>query len=94
MSSQFDVRYTAALARLDLTETEAAEFQSQLSDILDFVEKLNAVDVSHVEPTAHTHPVFNVFRDDEPRNWFTPEEALSNAPLKANGLFSVTKVVE
>jgi aspartyl-tRNA(Asn)/glutamyl-tRNA(Gln) amidotransferase subunit C len=38
--------------------------------------------------------VFNVFREDEPRDWFTAEEALSNAPRKANNLFIVTKVVE
>jgi aspartyl-tRNA(Asn)/glutamyl-tRNA(Gln) amidotransferase subunit C len=47
-----------------------------------------------VEAAAHAIPIFNVFREDEPRDWFTAEEALSNAPRQANGLFIVTKVVE
>ena len=91
---EFDVRYAAQLARLNLTEEEIAKFQAQLSQVLDYVERLKKVDVSHVEPTAHTHPVFNVFRPDESRDWFDAEEALANAPRKANNLFIVTKVVE
>jgi aspartyl-tRNA(Asn)/glutamyl-tRNA(Gln) amidotransferase subunit C len=94
MSSDFDVRYTARLARLNLSEEEIATFQSQLSQVLDYVEKLNQVDVSGVEPTAHTNAVVNVFREDAARDWFTPEEALANAPRQANHLFVVTKVVE
>ncbi len=94
MSAQFDVRYTAQLARLNLTEEEVSKFQSQLGQVLEYVEKLSLVDVSGVEPTAHTSPVFNVFRDDVPREGFTAEQALSNAPRQANNLFMVTKVVE
>ena len=94
MSSPFDVRYTAQLARLNLTEEEIAKFQSQLSQVLEFVEKLSLVDVTGVEPTAHTNPVFNVFREDHERDWFSAKEALANAPRQANGLFMVTKVVE
>ena len=94
MNAQFDVRYTAQLARLHLSEEEVAKFQAQLSHVLEYVEKLGKVDVSGVEPTAHTHAVFNVFRKDEPRPWFEPSEALANAPRKANGLFIVPKVIE
>ena len=94
VSSPFDVRYTAQLARLNLTEEEIAKFQSQLSQVLDYVEKLRLVDVTGVEPTAHTNPVFNVFREDRERDWFDAKEALANAPRQANGLFIVTKVVE
>jgi aspartyl-tRNA(Asn)/glutamyl-tRNA(Gln) amidotransferase subunit C len=89
-----DVRYTAQLARINLTEEEIARFQAQLSQVLEYVEKLEQVDVSGVEPTAHATPLFNVLRDDESRPWFGPDEALANAPAKANGLFMVTKVVE
>ena len=56
--------------------------------------KLREVDVSGVEAAAHAVPIFNVFRDDDARDWFTAEEALRNAPRQANGLFVVTKVVE
>jgi aspartyl-tRNA(Asn)/glutamyl-tRNA(Gln) amidotransferase subunit C len=90
----FDVRYAAQLARLSLTDEEAAKFQTQLSQIIDFVEKLSTVDVTGVEPTAHTNALFNVLRGDEPRDWFAPDQALANAPRQANNLFIVTKVIE
>jgi aspartyl-tRNA(Asn)/glutamyl-tRNA(Gln) amidotransferase subunit C len=94
MNPDFDVRYTAGLARLQLSDEEVAKFQSQLGKVLEYVEKLKAVDVSHVEATAHANPVYNVVREDEPRDWFTQKEALSNAPRQANGLFSVPKVLD
>ena len=94
MSSDFDVRYTAQLARLNLSEEEIAKFQSQLSQVLEYVEKLKQVDVGGVEPTAHTAPIFNVFREDEPRDFFDAKTALQNAPRQANDLFIVTKVVD
>jgi aspartyl-tRNA(Asn)/glutamyl-tRNA(Gln) amidotransferase subunit C len=94
MSSDFDVRHTAHLARLELSDAEAAKFQSQLSQILGYVEKLKGVNVSGVEPTAHTAHSVNVFRRDENRDWFTSEEALANAPRQANHLFIVPKVIE
>jgi len=94
MNSDFDVRYTAQLARLTLSEEEIEKFQSQLSQVLKYVEKLREVDTTGVEPTAHTNPVYNVFREDESIDWLTAEQALSNAPRQANGLFVVTKVIE
>ena len=93
-TSDLDVAYVAKLARLNLTGEETRLFQKQLSDVLKYAAKLREVDVSHVEAAAHAIPVFNVFREDEPRDWFTAEQALSNAPRKANNLFIVTKVVE
>jgi aspartyl-tRNA(Asn)/glutamyl-tRNA(Gln) amidotransferase subunit C len=92
--SQIDVAYVAKLARLNLSDAETRLFQKQLGDVLKYAEKLREVDVSDVEAAAHAIPIFNVFREDEPRDWFTAEEALSNAPRKANNLFIVTKVVE
>jgi aspartyl-tRNA(Asn)/glutamyl-tRNA(Gln) amidotransferase subunit C len=79
---------------VNLTNEETRLFQKQLGDVLKYAAKLAEVDVSHVEAAAHAIPVFNVFREDEPRDWFTAEEALSNAPHQANQLFIVTKVVE
>ena len=92
--ADFDVRYTAQLARINLSEEEIAQFQEQLSQVLSFVEKLKEVDVSGVEPTAHTNPIYNVFRNDEPREGFAPQEALQNAPRQANQLFIVPKVID
>jgi aspartyl-tRNA(Asn)/glutamyl-tRNA(Gln) amidotransferase subunit C len=93
-ATDLDVGYVSKLARLDLSDEETRLFQKQLADVLKYAEKLRALDVSHVEAAAHAVPMFNVFREDEPRDWFTAEEALSNAPHKANQLFVVTKVVE
>jgi aspartyl-tRNA(Asn)/glutamyl-tRNA(Gln) amidotransferase subunit C len=93
-TSDLDVAYVARLARLNLTDAETELFQKQLGDVLKYAEKLSEVDVSHVEPAAHALPIFNVFREDTPRDWFTAQQALSNAPRQANGLFIVTKVVE
>jgi aspartyl-tRNA(Asn)/glutamyl-tRNA(Gln) amidotransferase subunit C len=93
-TSDLDVAYIARLARINLTEEEASAFQTQLEDVLKYVAKLRQADVNHVEAAAHALPIFNVFREDAPRDWFTAERALSNAPRKANGLFIVPKVVE
>ena len=93
-TSDLDVAYIARLARLNLTDAETELFQKQLGDVLRYAEKLREVDVSHVEAAAHAVPIFNVFREDAPGDWLTAEQALSNAPRQANGLFIVTKVVE
>jgi aspartyl-tRNA(Asn)/glutamyl-tRNA(Gln) amidotransferase subunit C len=93
-TSDLDVAYVARLARLSLTEAEEKVFQKQLDDVLKYVEKLREADVSQVEAAAHSLPIFNVFREDTPRDWFTAEQALSNAPRRENGLFIVTKVME
>jgi aspartyl-tRNA(Asn)/glutamyl-tRNA(Gln) amidotransferase subunit C len=89
-----DVAYVARLARINLTEAEAKVFQKQLDAVLQYVEKLRQADRSDVEAAAHAVPIFNVFREDASRDWFSAEQALSNAPRKANGLFIVPKVVE
>ena len=93
-SSELDVAYVAKLARIKLTEDEAKAFQKQLDDVLKYVEKLRELDVSGVDAAGNSLAVFNVFREDAPRDWFTAEQALSNAPRQANGLFVVPKVVE
>jgi aspartyl-tRNA(Asn)/glutamyl-tRNA(Gln) amidotransferase subunit C len=93
-SSNLDVAYVARLARINLTEDEAKTFQKQLDDVLKYVEKLRELDVSGVDAAANALATFNVFREDAPRDWFTAEQALSNAPRQANGLFIVPKVVE
>ncbi len=92
--SDFDVKYVANLARLSLTEAEEQKLGAQLDSILGYIEKLKEVDVSNVEPTAHAFPIVNVWRADEIKPGLTNEEALQNAPSKANGLFVVPKIVE
>jgi aspartyl-tRNA(Asn)/glutamyl-tRNA(Gln) amidotransferase subunit C len=92
--SDLDVAFVARLALLNLTDEVTELFQKQLSDVLKYAEKLRDVDVSHVEAAAHALPLFNVFREDAARDCFTAQQALSNAPRQANGLFIVPKVVQ
>jgi aspartyl-tRNA(Asn)/glutamyl-tRNA(Gln) amidotransferase subunit C len=92
--SNLDVAYVARLARINLTDDEAKIFQQQLDKVLKYVEKLRELDISGVDVAVNARPVFNVFREDAPRDWFTAAQALGNAPRQANGLFIVPKVVE
>ncbi len=89
-----NVQYIAHLARLHLTPEEETTFGAQLGHVLGYIEKLKELDVSAVEPTAHAVPLVNVTRPDEPRPSLPHEEAMRNAPAKANGLFIVPKIVE
>lgn len=93
-ASDFDVKYVAHLARIQLSPEEEQKLGAQLGNILGFMEKLKTLDVSHVEPTAHAVPTVNVTRSDEVRPSLSHEEVLRNAPAKANGLFIVPKIVE
>lgn len=93
-STDFDIKYVAHLARIALTPDEEKKLSAQLGNILGYIEKLKELDVSNVEPTAHAVPLINVTRADEVRESLSNEEALQNAPAKANGLFMVPKIVE
>lgn len=90
-----DIPHIANLARIELTDDETARFDSQLSQVLEYIEKLRELDVSDIEPTAHAYPVFDIVREDIAHdNSFTVEEALSNAPAQAHKQFKVPKVMD
>lgn len=89
-----DVDYVAHLARLSLTPAEAEKFGAQLAHVLGYIEKLREVDVTQIAPTAHAFPLVNVTRPDATQPSLDHEEAMRNAPAKANGLFMVPKIVE
>ena len=91
---EIDIKYVAHLARLALTPAEEKKLGAQLDGILGYIEKLKELDVTGVEPTAHAVPMVNVTRADEIRPSLPHEDALRNAPAKANGLFMVPKIVE
>ena len=93
-NSDLDLDYVANLARLNLSGEEKAQFAGQLADILRYVEKLNQVDVSGVEPMAHASPVDNVWEADVVRPGLPVEAALRNAPAQRHNLIVVPKVVE
>ena len=93
-SAEMDIKYVAHLARLHLTPDEEKKLGVQLGHILGYIAKLNELDVSNVEPTAHAVPMVNVTRADEIRPSLPHADALRNAPQQANGLFIVQKIVE
>lgn len=91
---EMDLSRVVKLARIELTPEEERRLAPQLSEVLKYIEKLNELDVSGVEPTAHATPLSNVMREDEPRDSLSQQDALRNAPKAANGLFVVPKIVE
>ena len=88
------VRKVAKLSRLDLTEAEVEEFTGQLSAILEYMEKMNELDTSGVEPLAHCLPLSNVFREDCVKESLGTEKALSNAPQRDGEFFKVPKILD
>ncbi len=88
------VRHIAALARLRFDAAEEKEIAAQMTRILDYVEKLNELNLDGVEPMSHVLDLYNVVRPDEARSRITREEALSNAPDADDAYFRVPKVIE
>ncbi|KKL55783.1 hypothetical protein LCGC14_2251960 [marine sediment metagenome] len=89
-----EVRHNARLARVGLSDDEVSRFQNQLSQILDYFERLQEVDTENIPPTAHTLSMHNVMRDDEPHPSIDKEEVLANAPQREDDLFRVRAVLE
>ena len=89
-----EVKHIARLARVGLSDDEVARFQVQLSQILDYFERLREVDTEKLPPTAHTLAMHNVMRDDEPQPSFGKEEVLANAPQREDDLFRVRAILE
>ncbi len=86
------VHKVANLARLKLTEAEETQFATQLSGILDYVEQLNELDVTGVEPTTRAIDVANVMRLDQVKPWADREELLDCAPDRDGEFFRVPKI--
>lgn len=94
MLSRDDVKKVAVLGRLNLTEEELDEFTGQLGQILGYVDVLNELDVTDVEPLAHAADVTNVLRPDETRPSLDREAALANAPKSDGKFFLVPQILE
>ncbi len=92
--SNEQVEHVAKLARLEVSEDEKAMFARQLSAILTYMDQLKEVDTEGVEPTATVLPTENVWREDAVKPSLTQEQALANAPDKADGFFRVPKIIE
>ncbi|MCX2743383.1 Asp-tRNA(Asn)/Glu-tRNA(Gln) amidotransferase subunit GatC [Mangrovivirga sp. M17] len=88
------VRKIAHLARLELNESQEESMISELSEILDWVEKLNELDTEGVEPLINISGEVNRWREDEAKLTISHKEALKNAPEHDDDFFIVPKVVE
>ncbi len=88
-----DVEHVAALARLSFSEEEKQKLTAQLNEILRYMEQLNQLDTSNVEPLSPVIELKNVFREDVLRPSVPREEALKNAPAKTEEFFKVPKVI-
>ncbi len=88
------VEHIAELAKLSLSDEEKALYQEQLSAILDYAERLQAVDTSAISPTATVLPLRNVLRADEPRPSMNRDDVLANAPRTEDGCFAVQAVMD
>ena len=91
---KMDVGYVARLAHIDLTDDEAVVFGRQLADVLRYIDTLNELDLTGIEPTSHGIPASNLFRDDVPEAGLDRETALDNAPSRTPTEFNVPKIVE
>jgi aspartyl-tRNA(Asn)/glutamyl-tRNA(Gln) amidotransferase subunit C len=92
--SREQVLHIARLARVKLADGEVEHYREDLSSILDYVDKLEELDVSDVEPTTHIGTVEPRLRDDEVEQRLELDDVMKNAPESEAGQFRVSKVVE
>ena len=88
------IRHVALLARLALTPAEEDELTLTLDQILQYMDKLNQLDTSDVEPTAHIVAVDTPWREDVVTNAPDTEALLANAPARDGDLFLVPKIID
>jgi len=89
-----DVKNIAKLSKLRLSEEEIEEFTGDMNQILDYVEKLDNLDTSNIEPLSHPLEGTNVFREDQLQKSIDNEAALKNAPARSGEFFNVPKVIK
>ena len=88
------VDHVARLARLALSDEDRARMQTELTQILEHVEKIQALDLDGVEPTSQALSLSNVMRPDEVAPCLTQEQALEGAPEQEDGRFKVPRILE
>lgn len=88
------IEYVGILAKLELSAEEKETAKKDMGRMLDYIDKLNELDTSGVEPMSHIFPINNVFREDEVSNGDDRDSILKNAPEQKDGAFKVPKTVE
>jgi aspartyl-tRNA(Asn)/glutamyl-tRNA(Gln) amidotransferase subunit C len=92
--SNEEVLHISRLSRLALSEDDAGAYATQLSSIIEYVELLNNLDTTSIEPTSHIIPLDNVMVDDVTGMSLPREEALRNAPDSNGKFYRVPKIIE
>jgi len=92
MPDKIDTQKIAKLARLKLTEIESDKLGGYLEQVIDYIDQLNQLDTSNVQPTSHVLPVHNVFRDDEDSK-SKNIDYLTGAPSNKKGHYEVPKII-
>ena len=87
------MEYVGILAKLELSDAEKEAAKRDMGRMLDYIDKLNELDTSGVEPMSHVFPVYNVFREDVVTNGDGSKETLANAPSRKDGGFKVPKTI-
>ena len=93
MSGKFDIDHMAQLARLRLTDAEKVRLGGQMETIIEYIDHLDRLDTSAVEPTSHAIPLENVFREDEKKQNFPDCDPLSLAPAQKNRHYEVPQII-
>ncbi len=88
------IEYVGILAKLELSDQEKEDAKKDMGKMLDYIDKLNELDTSGVEPMSHVFPVNNVFREDVVVNGDDRENILKNAPEEKDGAFVVPKTFD
>lgn len=88
------IEYVGILAKLEISEEEKEKAKKDMGSMLDYIDKLNELDTTGVEPMSHVFPVQNVFREDVVVNGDDRENILKNAPEEKDGSFVVPKTVD
>lgn len=88
------IEYVGILAKLELSEEEKVQAKKDMEEMLDYIDKLNELDTTNVEPMSHVFPVNNVFREDVVTNGDDRENMLKNAPAEKDGSYQVPKTVD
>lgn len=92
--SRDDILKLAALSRLALSDDEVTEFATEIGEILKYVEQLQSVDITGVQPTNQVTGLVNITRDDEVLDYgYKPEDLLNNAPAVEENLLKVKRMI-
>ncbi len=87
------IEYVGILAKLELSDEEKETAKADMEKMLDYIDTLNELDTSGVEPMIHVFPVNNVFREDVVTNGDRREETLANAPQRKEDSFEVPRTI-